>query len=77
MNNRNDESAFPVPIGNTDERQWGMSLRDWFAGMAIQGLLARGIHPDIEISAQGYRDAAAVESYQQADAMLKAREAKQ
>ena len=35
MNNRNDEAAFPVPIGNTDELQWGMSLRDWFAGQAL------------------------------------------
>ena len=37
MNNRNDETAFFVQVGQTDEKHWGMSLHDWFMGQAIQG----------------------------------------
>ena len=44
MNQINDGSgpAFPnVDISNTCGEH-GMSLRDWFAGMAVQGMLASG-----------------------------------
>ncbi len=43
----------------------GMSMRDWFAGQALQGL----------ISAKGYheRSVAATDAYNLADAMLAAR----
>lgn len=47
----------------------GMSLRDWYAGMALQGLLARPDHYEWELI-----DVAASDSYRYADAMLKARE---
>jgi len=42
--------AFPrsetgdAEVGQIDEGAPGMSLRDWFAGMALQGLLAAQIH---------------------------------
>ena len=50
----------------------GMSLRDWFAGKALAGLVAQ-----FEPHAFDWRfDDAAQESYRFADAMLKAREAK-
>ena len=76
MNNRNEEAAFPVPIGQTDERQWGMSLRDWFIGQAIQGLL----EPDdvFYLEKNPKRLAGVVSVARQiADAMMEAREAKQ
>lgn len=49
----------------------GMSLRDWFAGMALQGLLARGVS-NVNLngrSAISVTDAA----YEIADAMILAR----
>ena len=50
----------------------GMTLRDWFAGKALAGLVAQ-----FEPRAFDWRfDDAARESYRFADAMLKAREAK-
>jgi hypothetical protein len=49
-----------------------MTLRDWFAGKALAGLVAQ-----FEPHAFDWRfDDAAQESYRFADAMLKAREAK-
>lgn len=45
-------------------------LRDWFAGMALQGWLA-GDEPE----KRSYPQEAAYEAYQYADAMLAAREA--
>jgi hypothetical protein len=71
MINRNDEAAFPVPIGQTDERQWGMSLRDWFAGKAMEGMMG-----DPELA--GDYKTFATWAYGWADAMMEARkEAKQ
>lgn len=60
-------AAFPVP----EERnaggelirysQPGMMLRDWFAGMALQGLLASGPHDckisELAMDAMAYADA--------------------
>lgn len=55
----------------------GMSLRDYFAGQAMQGLLAFGHHQAlIEAGAPDYQQAIngiALESYTYADAMLTAR----
>ena len=66
--------AFPLaPCGTGDPRDGmaggseGMTLRDWFAGMALQGIIASGRvcvdHAD-----------AARDAYCYADAMLAARE---
>lgn len=58
--------AFPAIPGDKAEGPccyWGgMSLRDWFAGMALQGILASGDKSKREVLA-GW-------SYQLADAML-------
>lgn len=55
--------AFPVP----DLHNNGMTLRDYFAAKAMQGLLSTG---DEEVTTIGMAQA----SYALADAMLKARE---
>ena len=47
----------------------GMSLRDWFAGQALQGTLA---HP----ASAGEPEEFAAAAYEVADAMMKAREPK-
>jgi hypothetical protein len=46
------EPAFPVPVGEREfwDREEngspnGMSLRDWFAGMALQGVIAGSGYP--------------------------------
>ncbi len=71
MNTPNDGGpAFPCgyhPEGNSAD-QGGMSLRDWFAGQALVGLLS---------NANGNRELLEPEwaalAYQAADAMIKAR----
>lgn len=55
-----DGPAFPVDLG--DMTTIGMSLRDWFAGQALGGILTRGGGPKV-----------ASEAYAVADAMIKAR----
>ena len=66
MQNNDDETAFPVAIGQTAADMKGMSLRDWFAGMVIQGIYAnKAIYGSVEMLAQ--------EAYKQADAMMEAR----
>jgi hypothetical protein len=63
----NDEQqAFPDGLLNQD----GMTLRDYFAAQAMQGLLAR-----IGNDKMNVHDVLAQRTYQIADAMLKAREA--
>jgi uncharacterized protein YodC (DUF2158 family) len=58
--------AFPVSQFSTEH---GMTLRDWFAGMALQGILAHpGIEPD-----DANRNGSSELAYEFADAMLKAR----
>jgi len=56
--------AFPIDTQNQFPTQSGMSLRDWFAGMALVGLLAK----------YGNSDTAACEAFYQADVMLAERE---
>jgi hypothetical protein len=59
--------AFP----QGDDGSWGtgMTLRDWFAGQALAGLLRDGI------DVHGIGDSAYL-AYEMADAMLRAREVK-
>lgn len=68
MNKINDGGpAFPLPCSNLFHNTAdGMTLRDWFAGQAIMGLLAR-VHPT---------NTSAKEVYGIADAMIKEREKK-
>lgn len=67
--------AFPRPcsgFSSPNGTEWyspeeGMSLRDWFAGMAVQGILSG--NPDADCTPYEY----ALDAYLYADAMLKAR----
>ena len=77
MSKRNGGAAFPRPVSVTGDgfsvpsqqvpSQRGMSLRDWFAGLAMQGIMAyegpRAL--DAPYSAR--------EAYRRADAMLNER----
>jgi hypothetical protein len=74
--------AFPQPSWGTPEaKDWpangwgmgGMSLRDWYAGCALTGLLTWATHPDL---VSPNRRKAVDAAYEYADAMLKAREVK-
>ena len=62
--------VFPTPAGT--QHNDGMALRDYFAAAALQGICA---NPRDDY-AEATRESKAQESYRQADAMLKAREAK-
>ena len=73
----NGRPAFPVSTGNPDAPHQdghttaqfpGMTLRDYFAAKAMQGLLS---DPNIKASANEF----AAQAYTLADAMLKARSA--
>lgn len=57
--------AFPVPSGGALHD--GMTLRDYFAGQALQGLSSKDGCPDPDYETRM--------AYRYADAMLKAREA--
>lgn len=54
--------AFPVPLN----ARFGMSLRDWFAGQALAGLLANELH-------DATWDGFAADAYGLADAMIAAK----
>ena len=53
----------------------GMSLRDWFAGMALQGMFAANSPLPQPMSGEQVDEIFAREAYKTADAMLKSREA--
>ena len=59
--------AFPIPGLHADPDFNGMSLRDYFAAKAMQGLLASEVNAPL--------NSFATRSYDVADAMLKARAA--
>ncbi len=67
--------AFPEVCN--DQIVPGMELRDWFAGMALQGMLAhnrngQGYRP--RTLEQHWHNAISEEAYELADAMLQAKE---
>ena len=67
-NKNNGGPAFPANHFDLAPDETGMTLRDWFAGKAMQGCLAT----------EGWASASdiAAGAYDMADAMLKAREVK-
>ena len=67
--------AFPVPNDANVNQQEGMTLRDWFAGQALPGILSSSgckLFREDEIAQHELAEYA----YRLADAMLKARKAK-
>jgi len=54
----------------------GMSLRDWFAGMALQGMLAANSQAMAEVTDKNVDFVLAREAYASADAMLAQRDKK-
>ena len=71
--------AFPVNEyvqhnGLTIGVQEGMTLRDYFAAKAMQGMMTSARYTGI-IGVNNYEHSIANQAYQMADAMLKAREA--
>ena len=66
----NGGHAFPFQLQlHGYDYQLGMSLRDWFAGMAMMGLKANSDERICSVT----REDIAVEAYRQADAMLEVR----
>lgn len=83
MNTPNDGGpAFPQPNhivehdsqGRVEARNWmqdsGMTLRDWFAGMALQGLLSANPQCPDAVSEENVDSVIAREAYRSADAMI-------
>ena len=64
-----NEKAFPRSVSNSG--QYGMTLRDYFAAKAMQGMLSGLLADGMDL---GWSDVA-TNAYQMADAMMKAREA--
>ena len=64
----NNPPAFPIPFETHHD---GMTLRDYFAAKAMQGICNSRSHSELKVHAI----ASAKVSYEMADAMLKAREA--
>ena len=83
----NGGPAFPIPLQDGQSYQGhapcdGMTLRDYFAGQALHGLMANPEGPVQRSSQRGWDfvnckpDEVACLAYYMADAMLRAREAK-
>lgn len=69
-----NEPAFPIAGGVNEHEFVGMTLRDYFAGKAITGLLAGSMADGSSITNEGI-ESAAMASYLIASAMLKVRSA--
>lgn len=86
MSNSIDDGgpAFPIPDSHYPNGQVqygsnGMSLRDWFAGQALSGMQTQWRYIELYLTSCGsgkakdVREFMAWASYEQADAMLEAR----
>lgn len=77
----NGGPAFPQPrpdysqaYGGANMPFGGMSLRDWFAGQVLNGLLSDSDErPENDETLEDFAESIAAGAYQMADAMLKAR----
>lgn len=67
-------SAFPVPNDANVNGDMGMTLRDWFAGQALAGMGTWMPQGYINLNTDGAAQARAEWAYNQADALLAARQ---
>jgi hypothetical protein len=74
-------AAFPGPSftqsGLTNGHAMGMTLRDWFAGQALAGIIqvtSAGLHQPSKKHGCRVVEAIALDAYEMADAMIAARE---
>ena len=67
MKNNDDETAFPVAIGQTAADMKGMSLRDWFAGQVLVGMYQNSLYDRMT------SEKVAEHCYRQANEMMEAR----
>ena len=68
MKDKKELYVFPHEINDSSKAlHFGMTLRDYFAAKAMQGLLSSDVNATLEVFAK--------QSYKVADEMLKAREA--
>jgi hypothetical protein len=72
MNTNTNDGGPAFPTQNGTRNDPGMSLRDWFAGMALQGMLA-SCRPGYSYH---IAEDATSEAFRYADAMLSARDGK-
>ena len=69
----NNMPAFPTPDANFVNKNWGMTLRDYFAAKAMQGQLSI-LENVIALAREQIRlEDVCIVSYEVADAMMKAR----
>lgn len=65
--------AFPVPVQNYKDQE-GMTLRDYFAAKAMQGMLCNGFIPNIaQMSPTQHNFDYVTAAYRLADAMISER----
>lgn len=77
MSAKDGGPAFPLPCDSNNcphTHCMGMSLRDWFAGMALQGILSANAAMPVGVTKEQVDSIIAREAYCSADAMIKARE---
>lgn len=67
MTDKTGGPAFPV---RDDDARWGLSLRDYFAAKALQGICST-----LQSEEHHYWRVIAADAYKAADAMLEARKA--
>ena len=73
MNNQIDDGGPALPVASDVIGHCsGMSLRDWFAGMALQGTMSGASYAE-KRSFESYPHIHAQNAYKMADAMLAAR----
>ncbi|MEM8420664.1 hypothetical protein Q4S30_07290 [Morganella morganii] len=71
MADKTGGSAFPLPATEWNGADEGMTLRDYFAAKAMQGILVNTERNEFSF---GKVDEIASKAYELADAMLRARE---
>lgn len=71
MTDKTGGSAFPVPATELHGTDTGMTLRDYFAAKAMQGILVNTERNEFSF---GKVDEIASKAYELADAMLRVRE---